>query len=391
MINIIKPLHIIKKIIIKFFRGDLIDSIKKYFIIKKNQKYSKASIDKICNNKDIVFITHELSRTGAPILLYKTVLESIELGFKPIVVSQTNGPLKEDFIKKNIDVIILNNSRYHISKIFKYLLSKFSIVFCNTIVTGKVVKKLSNSRIKVIWWIHEGKFALKEFSTLMPKKVGKNIKIYSVSNYCSQMINEKFPNYNIKLFRPYINNYQFKEKRNYKKSKRIRLLFNGNLESRKGFDIIVRAFFSIPIQYRSKFIIDCYGEFKNKDIFRLNPDSFILHKKIPETKFLEKIKESNCILIPSREETLSLVAIQAITMNVPIICSNNIGAVNDIPNSKNFKNIFYENSYLELSKLLIDFIDEKYSFCFSKSITDYIKNIYSKKINKQNLELMLKK
>ena len=98
-------------------------------------------IQKINNKKTILFITHELSLTGAPIILLD-LLVPLQKVYNIIQISGKNGDLLKKYVFLNKPIIIESCRKItHTESIndiykFKYILNQLNpdLVFLNTIV-----------------------------------------------------------------------------------------------------------------------------------------------------------------------------------------------------------------------------------------------------------------
>ena len=64
------------------------------------------------NSKNILLITHELSRTGAPIVVLDTAKVLVKNNYFVTVISLKDGPLMEEFINIGVPVIIMPQMKY---------------------------------------------------------------------------------------------------------------------------------------------------------------------------------------------------------------------------------------------------------------------------------------
>ncbi|WP_167351908.1 glycosyltransferase family 4 protein [Vibrio natriegens] len=102
----------------------------------------------------MLVVSHEMTRTGAPLLLLHIVKKLHEMGWDVIVVSRTAGPLVDEFRKY---------SRIFISKHpigFKNQLKNIKsqgvkYAFVNSVISGKWVSELKEHSFQVVSLVHE--------------------------------------------------------------------------------------------------------------------------------------------------------------------------------------------------------------------------------------------
>lgn len=160
----------------------------------------KKNINISDNKEKIVLLSHDLSRTGAPILAYN-IAKSLQQLNKDVVVLVGHSSmsfLQKKYRESNIPVIFLDDNRYNYSNayvclnygrikeytgddyvniILEMLRNEgFSNVITNTVVGGSFVKNLKNYNFKIISLIHEMKTTIELYGFY---NYGKDIATYS--------------------------------------------------------------------------------------------------------------------------------------------------------------------------------------------------------------------
>jgi len=110
-------------------------------------------------------------------------------------------------------------------------------------------------------------------------------------------------------------------------STKYSFLFVGRLEKVKGIDVLISAMVSlIEENFRAKLYVVGDGPLKdyiNKKISKANlHDNVILLGSISTEELVSVFKKCNCVVIPSRSETISLVLIEALNFNKDIIVTD---------------------------------------------------------------------
>ena len=57
--------------------------------------------------------------------------------------------------------------------------NNFDLIVANTLAVGSFIKNMENFDVPILWWIHEGTYALKQLEHLIPRKISSNVKIYA--------------------------------------------------------------------------------------------------------------------------------------------------------------------------------------------------------------------
>ena len=85
------------------------------------------------NNNEILLLSHELSRTGAPIVLRDLAVVLKEMGYSVLVVSFRDGELKEDYEKNDIPIMVYDNQDIEPDFIDR-LVADYNIWIVNTLI-----------------------------------------------------------------------------------------------------------------------------------------------------------------------------------------------------------------------------------------------------------------
>jgi GT2 family glycosyltransferase len=211
----------------------------------------EKTISNMPYRKDILFITHELSLTGAPIVLCEAVKVSLKNGDYPVVMCPQDGPLRKKYLDMGVIVIIdevaLNNG-----DMFRRFAHNFDLVVVNTIACYWAIQYLSNYLPPVLWWIHEGTTATQIFIDHLPKKIGNNIFPYYVCNYTKKVM-EKHRLYKSSGLLIYgIEDAAMGVMTKYNQNNKVKFLTVGSIEHRKGQDILLEAIKRLPKEYQDK-------------------------------------------------------------------------------------------------------------------------------------------
>lgn len=325
--------------------------------------YMKNLRDKNC--KKVIVVTHELSLTGAPLVLKYVVQALKEEGYMPIIVSPKNGPLIDEFIKQDVTVIIssilcLENLE------LKEIIDKSSLVIVNTLSLYSVVEELSKEKIKVLWWLHEGKYSYKVFDILGKRlqiDIGGNVNIFSDGEYAKKFWDDTKSNMSAKVLTYGVPD-RMKENdfiMDYRKSKIIFSIV-GTIEPRKGQDIFVKAVKYIPKKYKEK--IECWivgrvtdVDFK-RDLLKLseNIEQIKYVDEMPNNDLMRVYRDSSMLVSASRDDPMPVVLADGMMMKRACICSDNTGTASLINNWEDGV-VFHSENYKELANIMIRVID----------------------------------
>jgi glycosyltransferase involved in cell wall biosynthesis len=107
---------------------------------------------------DLLFVSHDLSWSGAPLILLHTAKWCREQGYFITIMSPVDGPLRQSFVDAGfpviVDPLIITG---HPS--FAEFAREFDCVIASTIFGAPVIRAAKAAGLPHLWWIHEGKVA----------------------------------------------------------------------------------------------------------------------------------------------------------------------------------------------------------------------------------------
>ncbi|MEO6870947.1 MAG: glycosyltransferase [Chthoniobacterales bacterium] len=110
------------------------------------------------HGRTLLFVSHDLSWSGAPLILLEMARWCRARGFFVVLMSPNDGPLREEFVRSGVPVIadplIAKN---HPS--FARLAGEFDCMVASTIFGAPMVRTAKEAGIPHLWWIHEGRIA----------------------------------------------------------------------------------------------------------------------------------------------------------------------------------------------------------------------------------------
>jgi glycosyltransferase involved in cell wall biosynthesis len=278
---------------------------------------------------DILLVSQDLSKSGAPRVLVEIAKHLKNLGHFVLVVSPIDGPrrneLNEMGIMVVIDSLILNNHEYTI-RFYK----NFDKVILNTLVTMPFINNLY-PYAEMYLYIHESKL-IDEFASNdnnFAKNLTKVKKIWANGKLSKSFLDKYINNVIILDYgTPDLINKNKDIKKNLEDDKIIISIF-GSYESRKGQDIAIEAIKLLPDKFSRLCKFNFYGRVLDINFYNkllISSENLLnVYFNDDSGDYFEKLLNSNLILIPSRDESLSLVGIDALSGCIPIITSNQVG------------------------------------------------------------------
>lgn len=345
-----------------------------------------------CKKRKILLVSHELTNTGAPIALLGLAKILREMDYFVVVYSPLRGPLSSEFKKNDIPVIILRKLFFRISA---SALKSFCLIVCNTVVAYKYVKILDKKNINYMWWLHEAayfeSFFQKRPESLNVIRSAKNI--YTVSKFSRSFISKY--NDNVKILNFGITDDSFKYNSGVEKYDKTVFILPASIIPVKGQDILIKAFGDLEEKYCKKIeVVFCgskgndlkyYNDFVNK-ISKYEYMKYLGELSHDET--LKLISESNVLVLPSRGDSYSIITIEALMLDKPVLISNRTGVAEYITNGVNGV-IFDVDKIDELTNCIRKFIDNPNIIKSSESRKLYL-NVFGIDKYKNRIKSLLK-
>ncbi len=314
----------------------------------------------------VVLVSHELSATGAPLMLLSAAAAILADGGQVRVLSYLDGPLRQEFEALGIPVFSHPAFRDNAA-----LLNEFAAgcdyAVANTVVAYPAVNLLKG--VSVLWWIHEGRVIEDDYiSRFRKKKIRPDLeetlrsakKVAVVSEYARDVV-VKY-NSEVDVISPAKEDiaeaWGVKAKLPQKK---IRLGMLGAVCSIKGQDIVLEALAKLPENYRQQLEVHIAGR-QDSDYAQM-----LLEKSASMTEVVweapkhgeglgQFYRDKDVILVASRDESFSLVALEACMAYRPLIVSSHVGAKFLVVPGKN--GFVFENENSEsLSQMIMQMID----------------------------------
>lgn len=213
--------------------------------------------------------------------------------------------------------------------LFKYRFTYFYIVYSNSFWGGiktalfLSIVRIINPQCKTVVHVHRGDLLLfikKSFKNLFAFKL---VEIFSnkfifLSLFDVDVLSHFIPKYKICELKNCINrNAVFLQKNNHK----IKFIYLSNYIIEKGILDLLNVF----LQHDNAELV-CYGDFSDekleKEIKIFEQDNIKIYGPVTGEDKFDKLSLSDCLILPSRNEGMPLVLLEAMSTGTPFICSN---------------------------------------------------------------------
>lgn len=281
----------------------------------------------------ILLVTPELQYTGACQSFRRMCIVLLNNGYQIHVWSYKQGAFCDEFTKLGISVRVIDEDKIDHKFIYENT-SKFNLIIANTVVTYRVAD-LAKDLIPVIWYIREAE-NLPDFFWKKERKLAlENAKkLYVVSEYAQAFIKTNY-NDNVEVVHNFVDDVFGQENTVISHNTKIKFLAMGTVEKRKGYDVLIEAFLQLPPQYLELCELHFAGRlwdgaqnFYPQILENIKEHSNIFyHGELRKRNEIHKlIQHCDVVVVPSRDESCSLVALEGAMLSKPLILSENIGA-----------------------------------------------------------------
>ena len=288
--------------------------------------------------KKILLVSHEMTYTGAPCSLLKTGKLLQEEGFSVDVWTLKDGEFTEEFQRMGMEVKKISFPE-DVSDSLSNTIASFDIVIANTIFCAAFARYAQNFA-KTVLYIRESENIPQIIRDcgLEESDFTEADNLICVSEYARQFIEKRYGRADVAVIPNFVEDDSacLKKKKHPKKNRSndriFHFLVSGTLEPRKGQDIAIEAYLLLNPEERKKSRLHIVGarpgwasEYQNK--LPLDEDGIIYHGEIRDRKEILFLYDSmDAILVPSRDESCSLVTLEACMLGKPVILTENTGA-----------------------------------------------------------------
>lgn len=317
------------------------------------------------NKKTMIVASHDMTVGGAPLVLL-SLLGFLHEEYDCFVIAPNDGEMTKKFVEAGHGVYIANPKAFGCQE-FKEVLQSADLYFCNTVVSSYFVSLAYQLETPTIWWIHEDREYFEYYSDYLSvdKCTSSNIRIVAVAKRAAECFSEKFhvPCGLLHLgVKDVGNNVKLREPR------AVKFFFPGNFISMKGHDVCVEAIRQLPQEYleRTQFVFagrrDAAEDYIYQMVKNLENDysNVVLLGMIRRDEVIEWNKQADCILAPSRIDTLPTTIIEGMMMRNICVTSNAAGISEYMENGISGFVFESEDSsdLAEVIRHIVDHIDE---------------------------------
>lgn len=317
-------------------------------------------LENIDTKKAILLMSHNLDLNGATLALYYAGKCLKNNGYEVIFVSWNDGELKHLLYKDKIPVIIDSNLELCTSRESLWT-ERFDKVVCNTLNYYYFLSDRKSDG-KYIWWLHDPEMFYETIDKESLHKIDKNnLKVYAAGPIAQEAIQKYIPD--IEVGQLMFGLPEVSVSHNYGKVMEMAVI--ANVQEYKGQDILIEALKELTEEEQKRIHVKIIGNQESVFATNLKEIAQILNETVEFIPPIDRdsiqriLDELDVLVCPSRIDTMSLSAVEAIQHHVPCIVSDSVGISAYIEDGENGF-IFKNESSTELA--------EKIRWCINNRI-----------------------
>lgn len=276
----------------------------------------------------ILLLSQDLTLGGPAIALFHAAEVLKRHGYPVVYASMIDGPLRQKLLAEKVPVIVDENLQIAVMKELVWV-QKFSVIICNTI-NFHIFLSNRNDKIPIVWWLHDAPFFYDGIRQENLNKISKkNLYVYSVGPVPQKAIQRFMPELKIKnLLYGVSDQAELKDRTTRKETFCFVLI--GFWENIKGQDVLLEALQLLTNQVRKTIEVLFVGHDKTLFAESLKKKYKLLTEvritgSVDRKKIHEILDYSDCLICPSRQDSMPTVAAEAMMHGVPCIVSDEVG------------------------------------------------------------------
>ncbi len=290
----------------------------------------------------ILFISHELTLSGAPMVLLDIIRMCLKEQWEVDIRYFKDGDLRHTFEQLGISLIHQDGFKGDKGEEFLLAANTYDLIWANTIVCSYAMHILNLLEKPVIWWIHERDMFFDAYERIMPKlstlrpgirilAVSPRIRALGMRRYNALwdvfpfMIEDKLVTFRKDMLPEEISQQETEQR------KSVRFLVCGTIGAVKGIDLLCVAYHLLAPEIREIVWIELYGnpdsceEAVMKMVQQSEDDHFRFMGMMSHDQMLEEMKRADYILAPSREDSMPTVVAESWMCGTPVVLSDGCG------------------------------------------------------------------
>ncbi|MFO0572483.1 MAG: glycosyltransferase [Polyangia bacterium] len=302
--------------------------------------YGENSRRSYAPGRDALFVSHDLSDSGAPMVLYYAVEHFLRTGGFATVLSPLDGPFRERFRALGVPVII-DSVAFTQAPVLGKLVAGFDLVFANTVDSWPLVRVAEAAGVPTLWYVHESGHIREHTSHECRETLRCARSLWVGSWRALQACRAYNPGARVLEYGvPDIRELRdIREQdaassapaRSRRAGDKLVISLLGSIEPRKGQDLFVRAIQALPRRDQERAEFNIVGRALVPELESRLAEEVAglpcvrLRGSVDLAEYRRLILESDVFVCPSRDDTLPLVTLDALAAGKVLVCSDAVG------------------------------------------------------------------
>lgn len=276
--------------------------------------------------RDVLILSHELSGSGAPKVVLDMARVLVGAGDFVVVASRRDGPMRRRMNALGVPVIV-DSRLFDAEPAVADLGRNFDLVIANTVVTWPAVRQLA-PLTDVRWYFHEVEQVHRTAAEqpLFEDTLHRARELWVGSALSAEALAAHGAHARVLAY-----GVDDLGSAPVPAHGGVRIGVFGAIERRKGQDLAVQAFRRLPPELRRGAELHLWGRELEVDFaadlrreVAREPDIH-LRGELDHAAYLEALRGCDVVLVPSRDDTLPLVSLDALASGRVLVCSRRVG------------------------------------------------------------------
>ncbi|MFQ9469114.1 MAG: glycosyltransferase family 4 protein [Hominenteromicrobium sp.] len=208
-------------------------------------------------------------------------------------------------------------------------------VIVNTVVSGRVLRALSDTGVPVLWWLHDAFAGYPHIAHQIPKTIAPNVEVYSVGKHAAAAMHAVRPEFEIKQLIYGLPDYSKEDFPVYDlgyANGRPLFVTVGSFERRKGQDIFCKAIRLLPPEVRQKASFLFVGKAADREMMDAvrnltadYPSNVFYCKRLSRDEIKSLMQQCTCLVCASRDDPMPTFVTEGLIFGKPSIVSEHTG------------------------------------------------------------------
>lgn len=292
------------------------------------------------SGRHALLVSHELSMSGAPILLREIGVILLERGWEVTLLTPCDGELRDSLIKAGLSVLIDPNAEPSRRATIKALTRSVSGVVCNTVATRWAVEAVASTR-PCLWYLHEVSLIIErlQHDDGLGQAFALPHTLWAGSETSASIVRPYRPDIGVIPYglAPLADGTL---QSTDAVTRPLRLVVFGSYESRKGQDLLCKAVGLLPQDVAAQIELVLFGRVLDREYYKrlLQSASTLanvsVRGELDAAQYRQEMLACDAVVVPSRDDTLPLVSLDALGAGRILMCTATTGTAAYIVSGK---------------------------------------------------------